>query len=143
MSRIEHMLAAWRPHREAWLANARRLITGKPVGTTSHGLSAKTVISAISAPLACIVAGAALAKHAEAMARAHVERDVAEDLAPSDAHRRAAHGQQHRGQCASRARSTRWIHQSAAANDPAAAHKGMKGVHPPDTRRSSPTSAGG
>ena len=61
MSRIEHMLAAWRPHREAWLANARRLITGKPVGTTSHGLSAKTVISAISAPLACIVAGAALA----------------------------------------------------------------------------------
>ena len=55
------MLAAWRPHREAWLAIARRVVTGKPVGTTSHGLNAKTVISAISAPLACVVAGAALA----------------------------------------------------------------------------------
>lgn len=55
------MLAAWRPHREAWLATARRLVTGPLVGTTSHGLSTKTLISAISAPLACVVAGAALA----------------------------------------------------------------------------------
>lgn len=55
------MLAAWRPHREAWLATARRLITGDLGGTTSHGLSAKTLLSAVSAPLACLVAGAALA----------------------------------------------------------------------------------
>jgi len=55
------MLAAWRPHREAWLATARRLFGEKLDGTTSHGLNARTLVSAISAPLACVIAGAALA----------------------------------------------------------------------------------
>jgi len=50
------MLAAWQPHRDRWLATARQLLDG-----THHGLSAKALCSAISAPLACIVAGAALA----------------------------------------------------------------------------------
>jgi len=55
------MLAAWRPHRDSWLATARRLVVGKHHGKASLGLSAEALCSAISAPLACIVAGAALA----------------------------------------------------------------------------------
>jgi hypothetical protein len=50
------MLAVWRPHRDRWLATARQLIAGE-----HHGLSANALCSAISAPLACLVAGAALA----------------------------------------------------------------------------------
>jgi spore germination cell wall hydrolase CwlJ-like protein len=56
------MLATVRPHRDRWLAQARQLITGRPHGKGHHrGLGAKALCSAISAPLACIVAGAALA----------------------------------------------------------------------------------
>jgi len=56
------MLAAVRPHRDRWLAMARQLMTGQPHGNGHHhGLSAKALCSAISAPLACIAAGAALA----------------------------------------------------------------------------------
>src|SRR3546814_9730471 len=54
MSRIAHMLAAWRPRQEAWLAVARGLVAGDGPGIRALG-------SAISAPLACVVAGAALA----------------------------------------------------------------------------------
>src|SRR3546814_18781193 len=54
MSRIAHMLAAWRPRQEAWLAVARGLVAGDGTGIRAFG-------SAISAPLACVVAGAALA----------------------------------------------------------------------------------
>jgi len=55
------MLAAWRPHRDGWLASARRLVAGEHHGKASHGLSLKALCSAISAPIACIAAGAALA----------------------------------------------------------------------------------
>lgn len=55
------MLAAWQPHREAWLATARRLIAGEHHGKASHGPSGKALLSALIAPLACIAAGAALA----------------------------------------------------------------------------------
>src|SRR3546814_15465993 len=54
MSRIAHMLAAWRPRQEAWLAVARGLVAGDGPGIRALG-------SAISAPPACVVAGAALA----------------------------------------------------------------------------------
>ncbi|MGD1877420.1 MAG: cell wall hydrolase [Kiloniellaceae bacterium] len=62
MSRIAHMLAAVRPHRDKGLAIARQLFSGPHNGKGHHrGLSAKALCSAISAPLACIIAGAALA----------------------------------------------------------------------------------
>lgn len=54
------MLAALRQTRESWSATVRRL-TGQQHSKPHHGLSAKALCSAISAPLACIVAGAALA----------------------------------------------------------------------------------
>src|SRR3546814_16448167 len=57
MSRIAHMLAACRPRQEAWLAVARWLVAGDGPGIRALG-------SAISAPLACVVAGAALASTA-------------------------------------------------------------------------------
>lgn len=59
MNRIAKMLADWRPHRDRWLAAARHAVTGQR--HAHHGLSAKAVCSALSAPIACIVAGAALA----------------------------------------------------------------------------------
>lgn len=55
------MLAVLRPQREAWLAMARRLLTGEHQGNATLSLSGKALCSAISAPLACVVAGAALA----------------------------------------------------------------------------------
>lgn len=86
MSRIEHLLAAWRPHREAWLAIARRLITGELDGTTSRGLSNKALVSAVSAPLACVLAGAALASVATSGDVDDVwSRVTAESFIPVDA----------------------------------------------------------
>lgn len=55
MSRIAELLAAWQPQGEAWFAAARRLLTGE------SDLTATALLSAVSAPLACIAAGAALA----------------------------------------------------------------------------------
>jgi spore germination cell wall hydrolase CwlJ-like protein len=54
------MLAALRQPRKSWSALARRL-AGQQRGKPHHGLSAKALYSAISAPLACLIAGAALA----------------------------------------------------------------------------------
>jgi spore germination cell wall hydrolase CwlJ-like protein len=59
MNRIAKMLADWRPHRDRWLAAARHALTGQR--HAKHGLSAKAVCSALSAPFACVIAGAALA----------------------------------------------------------------------------------
>ena len=55
------MLAALRLHRDRWLAEACRLVFGEHHGKALHRLSTKALCSAISAPLACIAAGAALA----------------------------------------------------------------------------------
>lgn len=54
------MLAALQQPRKSWSALARRL-AGQQHGKPHHGLSAKALYSAVSAPLACLVAGAALA----------------------------------------------------------------------------------
>ncbi len=59
MNRIAKTLADWRPHRDRWLAAARHALTGQR--HAKHGLSARAVCSALSAPFACIIAGAALA----------------------------------------------------------------------------------
>ncbi len=53
------MLAVWRPHQDRWLAIARHRVTGQ--SHAKHGLSTKAVCSAVTGPLACIIAGAALA----------------------------------------------------------------------------------
>ncbi len=53
------MLAVWRPHQDRWLAIARHWVTGQ--SRAKHGLSTKAVCSALTGPLACLVAGAALA----------------------------------------------------------------------------------
>lgn len=61
MKRIANTLAACRPHRDRWLATARRLLLGEHRGEAALGLGSKALCSALSAPFACIVAGAALA----------------------------------------------------------------------------------
>ncbi len=63
MNRIANMLADWRPLRNRWLATARPSVTDRHPAKKGHhhGISAKTVCSAFSAPLACVIAGAALA----------------------------------------------------------------------------------
>src|SRR3546814_14846779 len=61
MKRIANTLAAFRPHRDRWLATARRLLVGEQHGEAAPGLGSKALCSALSAPFACIVAGAALA----------------------------------------------------------------------------------
>lgn len=53
------MLAAWRLHRDRWFTIVGLGATRKH--GKRHGLNAKMVGSAISAPVACIIAGAALA----------------------------------------------------------------------------------
>src|SRR3546814_16995634 len=79
MSRIAHMLAAWRPRQEAWLAVARGLVAGDGPGIRALG-------SAISAPLACVVAGAALASIASSDGVADTwPRITAQSFIPADA----------------------------------------------------------
>ena len=57
------MLAEWQPHRERWFAKARQAMTGQhhaPHGH-HHTFGMKAICSALSAPIACVIAGAALA----------------------------------------------------------------------------------
>ncbi|MGF1592183.1 MAG: cell wall hydrolase [Kiloniellaceae bacterium] len=61
MSRIADMLAALRLRQDRWVAAAARRLLGERHGQGRNSLCAKAVSSAISAPLACIAAGAALA----------------------------------------------------------------------------------
>jgi hypothetical protein len=63
MKRIADMLADWRLHRDRWLAAAHHLVTGQAHAKHGryHGLSARAFCSALSAPVACVIAGAALA----------------------------------------------------------------------------------
>ena len=63
MNSIADMLAGWWSQRELWLAKARGSVSGsRHVRRHRHqALSAKAVCSALSAPLACVIAGAALA----------------------------------------------------------------------------------
>lgn len=57
------MLANWRPPQDHWLATLHHLVAGQRHDSHGHrhGLGTKAVYSAISAPFACILAGAALA----------------------------------------------------------------------------------
>lgn len=55
------MLAALRSDREDWLATAGRLLAGRHRSSGALSFSVKALGSAVSAPLACVVAGAALA----------------------------------------------------------------------------------
>ena len=57
------MLAEWRPHRERWLASARQAVAGEHNAQHGHHhvFGMKAICSALSAPIACVIAGAALA----------------------------------------------------------------------------------
>ncbi|WP_420347089.1 cell wall hydrolase [Pelagibius sp.] len=63
MSRSEAISAPRWPNRKRWLARARRgwVKAGAKLGFNLRGLSAGAVCSAVSAPIACVIAGAALA----------------------------------------------------------------------------------
>jgi spore germination cell wall hydrolase CwlJ-like protein len=62
MNRIANMLADWRPHRDRWRTVVRHALTGqRHPRHARQPLGLKAICSALSAPLACIVAGAALA----------------------------------------------------------------------------------
>ena len=63
MSRITHKPASWRPHPKRLLVRARRSVVkaGAMVGLNLRGVSTAALFSAVSAPVACAIAGAALA----------------------------------------------------------------------------------
>ncbi|NIA70109.1 cell wall hydrolase [Pelagibius litoralis] len=63
MQRIANKLAPWRPHQKRWLARARRgLVTASAkLGFDARKVPAAALSSAVCAPLACLIAGAALA----------------------------------------------------------------------------------
>lgn len=63
MNRIADKLALRRPHQKRWLARARRgLVTARAkMGLGGRELSTSAFVSALSAPLACVIAAGALA----------------------------------------------------------------------------------
>lgn len=63
MNRIANVLADWRLLRNRWTATAHPSVSDRQSVENGHhhGINARTACSALSAPLACVIAGAALA----------------------------------------------------------------------------------